>query len=262
MLLLEICLLAGKEIPFSGRRQLSACWVHWGDKRRQNGTCCHKVASVRLFNAWTENEKEMTKAFFVVVVAVIVDAGFFSSFLNLFWHESLKKKKKTTSGHLSKRRPRFHRSFQPEFAGCLDACCICHDQSAIRGKIRATSHWKLADSVLPPRELSLVTLSSSTRNARLPQTALRESSRIRNPSRRASTKTSLRAGFHQIRSIHFEETPAVVSNCHQTYAFCLWRVEPQMMYNGPENADEVLLAATGRKQEEFGKHKFPINQRH
>lgn len=35
-----------------------------------------------------------------------------------------------------------------------------------------------------------------------------------------------------------------------------------MMYNSPDNADEVLLAATVRKQEECKKHKIPINQRH
>lgn len=34
------------------------------------------------------------------------------------------------------------------------------------------------------------------------------------------------------------------------------------MYNSPENVDEIFLAATVRKREEFKKHEIPINQRH
>lgn len=89
LLLLEICLFAGKEITFSGRCQLSqastwrAAWMvsalrrrrgigGGGDKRRQNGTCCPNVASVQLFNAWTEEGKEMTKAFLLLSSSLLM----------------------------------------------------------------------------------------------------------------------------------------------------------------------------------------------
>lgn len=161
VLLLEICLFAGKEITFSGRCQLSqastwrAAWMvsalrrRWGvggvggDKRQQNGTCCPNVASVQLFNAWTEDGKEMTKAFLLSSSSLLM-LFFFSSLLYFLTLKSELKK-----SPLPPLQQGFHRSSQPELTGCLDVCCICHDQSAIRGKIRATSHWKLADSVLP-----------------------------------------------------------------------------------------------------------------
>lgn len=53
----------------------------------------------------------------------------------------------------------FPHHLHPALTGYLNIWNTCHDQSAIRRKIRATLHWKLADSVLPPRESSLVTLN-------------------------------------------------------------------------------------------------------
>lgn len=48
-----------------------------GDKRWQNGTCCPNVASVHLFNAWTEDGKEMTKAFLLLSSSLLLMLFFF-----------------------------------------------------------------------------------------------------------------------------------------------------------------------------------------
>lgn len=155
------CLLERKSLSAEDvscpRRQpadaLRGWWVHWGGGGIKGVRMAPVAPTLHQCNYLTPGqrmEKKWQKLFLLSSsssLSLLMLSFFFSSFLYFLTLKS--KLKKIPLAASAAAGPRFHRSSQPELTGCLDVCCICHDQSAIRGKIRATSHWKLADSVLP-----------------------------------------------------------------------------------------------------------------